>query len=97
MQGKTVFVCHGGNCYSYTSNLKSDTLVVQQPSQFQNRHEEADTLITFFVSQLTGSTLVRASDTDVLVILIGYLEKCRPEVAAGSHIVIDCGLKKVVE
>ena len=91
---KNSVASHGGTCYSYTSDLKSDTMVVQQPQQFQNSHEEADSLITFFTFQVTGSILVRASDTDVLVILIGYLEKCRPEVAAGSHIVIDCGLKK---
>ena len=94
IKGKTVFASHGGTCYSYTSDLKSDTMVVQQPQQFQNSHEEADTLMTFFASQPTRSILVRASDTDVLVILIGYLEKCRPQVAAGSHIVIDYGLNK---
>ena len=93
IKGKTVFPFHGGTCYSYTSGLKSDTMVMQQPQQFQNSHK-ADTLITFFASQLTGSILVKASDTDVLVILIGYLGKCQPEVAAGSHIVTDCGLNK---
>ena len=94
IKGKTVYAFHGGTCYSCTLDLKSDTMVVQQSQQFQNSHKEVDTLITFFTFQLTGSILVRASDTHVLVILIGYLGKCRPEVAAGSHIVIDCGLNK---
>ena len=69
-------------------------MVVQQPQQFQNSHKEAGTLITFFAFQLTGSILVRTSDTNVLVILIGYLGKYRPEVAAELHIVRDCGLNK---
>ena len=64
---------------------------LQQPQQFQSSHAESETLITFFSSQMTSSILVRASDTDVLVILIGYLGKCQSEVAAGSHIVKNCG------
>ena len=59
----------------------------------QSPHKEADTLITFFASQLAGNILVRASDTDVLTILLGYLGNCRPEVAAKSQIVMDCGVK----
>ena len=43
---------------------------------------------------MSGSILVRASDTDVLVILLGYLGKCPPEVSSESQIVKDCGVGK---
>ena len=43
---------------------------------------------------MSGSILVRASDTDVLVILLGYLGKCQPEVSSGSQIIMDCGVGK---
>ena len=94
IRGKTVFASHAGSCFSYTCDSKSDSMVVQQPEILQNNHEEADTLITFFASQLTGNILVTASDTDVLIILLGYLGNCRPEVAAGFQIVMDCGGNK---
>ena len=84
IRGKTVFASHAGSCFSYTCNLKSNSMVVLQPEIFQNNHEEANTLITFFASQPTGNILVRASNTDVLIILLGYLGNCWPEVAAGS-------------
>ena len=82
------------NAAALRRSLKTDKYKVITLKANTNSHEEADTLITFFASQLTGSILVRASDTDDLVILTGYLEKCRLEAAAGSHIVIDSGLNK---
>ena len=46
---------------------------VEHPSEFQENHEEADTLLAFHTAGLNGSIIVRASDTDILVILIGML------------------------
>ena len=69
-------------------------MVVQQPENFQNSHEEAHTLVTFFASQLTGNTIIRASDTHVLAILLGYLGKSNQEASTGSYIVMDCDSNK---
>ena len=67
-------------------------MMVQQPEIFQNVQEEVGILIVFFVSWLSGRILVRASDTDVLVILLGCIGKRPPEVSSGLQIVMDCGV-----
>jgi hypothetical protein len=47
---------------------------VSSPSHLQGDHEEADTLIAFHMANLCEEdVVVRASDTDVLVILIGAI------------------------
>ena len=56
-------------------------------------HEEADTLIAFHIAQMAGrNIMVRASDTDVLVIRIGALGQQRREVRSTSNIIMDCGM-----
>jgi hypothetical protein len=68
---------------------------VTSPAHLQGDHEEADTLFTlptFHLANTTASTaLVRASATDVLVILIGILGKQRPEVCLMASVIMDCG------
>ena len=49
LKGKTLFATHAGTCYSYTSDFSCSSMMVQQLEIFQNAHEEANTLITFFV------------------------------------------------
>ena len=50
-------------------------LVVEEPVEFQGKHEEADTIIAFHASKITGNMLVWSSDTDVIVILKGLVPK----------------------
>ena len=52
-----------------------DTLSAEQPGKLQGRHEEAETLMAFHVYNISGKVIVRYSDTDVLVILIGLVSK----------------------
>ena len=69
---KIFYISHGGNCIKirYTENV----LEVYRPSNLQSTHEEADTLIAFHVKNMyEGNILVRSSDTDVLIILLGLV------------------------
>ena len=66
---------------------------VGYPAHPQGSHEEADTLLAFHVSSIAGNAVIRASDTDVFVILLGmigrHLKSQRP--TAYSCIIMDCG------
>ena len=91
MNGKTLYVSYGGECLEYISNESQKITVVNQ-SYLQADHEEADTLIAFHLNNLPSRTvLVRASDTDVLVILVGMLGHQRQEVRSTSKVIMDCG------
>ena len=46
-------------------------MYVGYPAHPQGSHKEADTLHAFHVSSVAGYAVIRASDTDVLVILLG--------------------------
>ena len=53
-------------------NNDDDLLQVEEPTHLQCRHEEADTLIAFHANSISsGNILVRSTDTDVLIILLG--------------------------
>ena len=91
-KGKTVFVSHGGECQQYIPD-DVQHITVTKPANLQGNHEEADTLIAFHVANITASHIVvRASDTDVLVILIGALGWQRPEVRTMASVIMDCGM-----
>ena len=66
---------------------------VGHPAHFQGSHEETDTLLALHASIVDGNAVIRASDTDVIVILIGmigsHLLSQRP--TAYSSIIMDCG------
>ena len=66
---------------------------VERPANLQGSHEEADTLLAFHVSTTTGNLVIRASDTDVLVILLGMIGKHLNENRHMSYgrIIMDCG------
>ena len=83
---KTLYVSHGGYCIKLYVDNKG-ILVVEEPAEFQGKHEEADTLIAFHASKITGNLLVRSSDTDVFVILIGLV----PKLAYDSVVLLDYG------
>ena len=59
----------------------------------QGDHEEADTLIAFHIANITAEhVIVRASDTDVLVILIGAIGQESPDDRTMADIIMDCGM-----
>ena len=66
---------------------------VQHPESYQGVHEEADSLIAFHLSQSKGNIMVRGTDTDILIILLGMLGKHKEEGIQGQYgqIVFDCG------
>lgn len=83
---KEVFISHGGKCIALKNN-EDDQLQVRAPSHLQGRHEEADTLIAFHAKSVSGGRImVRSTDTDVLVILLGLVGRSQ-----GLNIVLDFG------
>ena len=63
-----------------------------KPEELQATHEEADTLIGYHVSKVLsrGNVIVRASDTDILVILISLLGRHVTEESI-NKVFMDCG------
>ncbi|KAK4318061.1 hypothetical protein Pmani_010908 [Petrolisthes manimaculis] len=91
LNGKTLYASHGGVCYKYTPN-EHQQIHVSSPAHLQANHEEADTLIAFHLENITyNAVIIRASDTDVLVILIGFLGKINLKERTRSTIIMDCG------
>ena len=86
---KRLVVSHGGRCITYTFNATENIMKVEHPPHLQGIHEEADTLIAFHVNHVKGHILVRASDTDVLVILLGMLGRQMGD--NPNKIIMDCG------
>ena len=61
--------------------------VITEPVNLQSRHEEADTLVAFHAKQSPeGNILIRSTDTDVQVILLGLAGRSRE-----SNIILDYG------
>ena len=82
---------HGGICYKYTPN-EHQQILLSSPAHLQGNHEEADTLIAFHLENIISNVvLIRASDTDVLVVLIGILGNKNKEERTRSTIIMDCG------
>ena len=88
---KTLVVCHGGHCVRITFNQINGTMNVEYPQSLQGKHEEADTLLAFHAAYVPGSVVVRTSDTDVIVILMGMLGRNLLEGRPLQSIVMDCG------
>ena len=74
-------------------NSHSMSLIGRCMLDIQSIHEEADTLLVLHASSVAGNAVIRASDTDVLVILLGmigrHMTSQRP--TAYSCIITDCG------
>ena len=83
---KTVYVSHGGKCLKLRVNSMG-MLIVEEPTEFQGNHEEADTLLAFHAYKIGGRIMVRSSDTDVLIILVGLAAN----MPGTSMIVMDFG------
>jgi hypothetical protein len=90
--GTTVIASHGGECYQYIPNELHEINVIC-PLHLQGNHEEADTLIAFHIANITAdNVIVRASDTDILVILIGVIGQESREDRTIAGIIMDCGM-----
>ena len=84
--GKTVYVSHGGMCLQL-KNSQQDVLQIIQPSHRQGYHEEADTLIAYHAKNIsTGHIVVRSTDTDVLIVLLGLTQR-----TGSINIIMDYG------
>ena len=82
---KAVYVSHGGTCMEI-KNIDG-VLQKQHPNNLQSHHEEADTLIAFHAHIiLRGNILVRSTDTDVVIILLGLSGR-----SEGINIIMDYG------
>ena len=91
---KTLIVSRGGRCVRIRHDEASAEMLIESPGHFQGNHCEADALIAFYASTAVGNILVRASDTDVLVILIGMLgreQRNSGPIADLQRIIMDCG------
>ena len=78
--GMTLFISYGGDCFQFTPD-ETDKIAVTHPDVLQGNHEEADTRVAFHVTNINAKNIVvRASDTDILVILIASLGQQQPDV-----------------
>ena len=92
LNGKVLYASFGGECFQYTPTNGCQEITMTTPAYLQADHEEADTLIAFHLINITASkVLVRASDTDVLVILVGMLGNQRREVRSMKTVIMDYG------
>ena len=89
--GKTLLASYGGECFEYVPD-EHRHITVTSPAHLQGDQEEADMLIDFHIANITVcNVMVRASDTDVLVILIGALGQQRREVRSVANIIMETG------
>ena len=86
-------VSHGGSCVSLAFNEHESKITVEYPVHLQGCHEEADTLLAFHAANAIGNLVIRASATDVMVILLGMLGRHMEshKEASYNHSVMDCG------
>ena len=88
-----LIVSYDGKCACLAFNEVNYKMTVGHPAHLQGSHEDADTLLTFHAASATGNVVVRASDTDVIFILIGMLGRHLESHTETSYsrIIMDCG------
>ena len=91
MGNKTLVVSYGGNCVILLFNKVDFEMPVDHPVHPHGRHEEA--LLAFYAAHTTGNIVIRASDTDVMVVFLGMLgrhimNQCK---VSYENIIVDCG------
>ena len=72
-QTRRSFFSHGENCLQITFNELDWKINIEHQSHLHGSHKEADTILAFHASTVAGNAVIRASDTDVLVILLGMI------------------------
>ena len=87
---RTIVLSHGGNCIRLIFHLSENKMAVDVPSVLQGYHEEADTILAFHASHTQGSLIIRASDTDVLIIILGMLGRNKRDGIPMKNIIMDC-------
>lgn len=87
---KVLVVSHGGYCWQYSFDSALQYIIIDQPENLQGNNEEADTLVALHVSTVDGNITVRASDTDIVVILLGLLGRMTEEERGKRSIMLDC-------
>ena len=70
LANKTLILAHGGNCLQLTFNELDWKMHVGHPAHLQGSNEKDVTLLAFHASSVAGNAVLKASDTDVLVILL---------------------------
>ena len=90
---KSIYVSHGGRCVCIWATEDKEVKTIM-PETFQGIHQEADTLLAFHSKQVEGDILVRASDTDVPIILISMVGRHLAEEIAVKYgrIIVDYGI-----
>lgn len=75
LANKKIFITVEEKCFSFVSNNHS-VKKVEEPD-FACYHEEADTRLIYHISKLKPNSkiMVKASDTDILIILLGSMHK----------------------
>lgn len=75
ISSKKIFLTVGEECYSYRTY--DNKVVKTKEDDFSCQHEEADTRITYHAFKMPPRSriLVKASDTDVLIILLANMHK----------------------
>ena len=65
-------VSYGGDCVKIGNE-------VSKPANLQGNHSEADTLVAYHAAASEGRVVIRATDTDILIILLGMIAKHQEE------------------
>ena len=75
IQNKKIFLTVDHQCYSY--QVCENSVSKTEETKYECYHEEADTRIIFHASKAEPGSriLIKASDTDVLIILLGNMHK----------------------
>ena len=74
---KTVRVTIAATCYMFTAS--GDRILKEVDETLSSTHEEADTKMILHASTITGpaNVVIRTSDTDVLAIVLGNIDKMK--------------------
>lgn len=85
---KKTIILNFKQCYSYSVNAKGEVVREKNFDFFCPAHEEADTKIVFHASKVNENktVVVKCSDTDIVVIMLGNLHKIK------AKVYIDCGV-----
>ena len=80
-----MYISLGGTCMKMSTN--EQVLETERPNHLQCQHEEANTHLEFHANSIFSVTImVRSTDTDVLIILLGLAGR-----SEGINIILDYG------
>lgn len=88
--GRTIVLSHEGNCVRLIFHQSENKMAVDTLDVLQGDHEEADTVLAFHASHTHGSLIIRASDTDVLIIILGMFGRNKRDGIPMKNVIMDC-------